>query len=305
MGAAKVLGTKELSARFALGFKIADVGTWFRRVAHDWPSDQPQEVYPLMEAVPYLKEWIGARKTKEPDVYKYTVVNKEFDSGISFHRNDVRRDKTGQVARAIQALGARTGFLPEDLLTALLVANPAAYDGTALYADRSALKTGGSINNQTTSAAATGTIPTVAEMSAAIAAGITVIYKATDFEGAPANQAVRRFEVMVPPAYAFAANGAIVNDYISSGVSNELAKMPISIGWFINPWLSAEDIFYTFASDAALMGLIFQEEKAVQMESKLEGSDYTIDTGRYSWHGSRIGNAAAGYPGSTVQHTFT
>jgi hypothetical protein len=307
MGAAKVLGTKEITGRFALGFKLADVGTWFRTVAHDFPSDQPQEIYKLMAATPYLREWIGARTAKEPQVHSLTVINKDFDSGIHFHRNDIRRDKTGHVAKAVQALGARTGFLPEDLLSTLLIANTAtAYDGLVLYGDRTGVKTGGQTDNDLTSVvAAAGTIPTSAEMAAAIGGGVAAVLKSRDEEDAPMNQDAKRFAIMIPPDYITATAGAVGSEFHGTGQSNDLKQLGMVFDWFVNPWLASSAIFYMFRTDGANMGLIFQEEQSVLLETLLGDSDQGKKTGLYSWHASRIGNVAAGQPGVTIRHTFT
>ena len=306
MGAAKVLGTKEITGRFALGFKLADVGTWFRAVAHDYPSDQPQEIYKLMAATPYLREWVGARKAKEPRIHSLTVINKDFDSGIHFHRNDIRRDKTGHIAKAVQALGARTGFLPEDLLSTLLNDNTAlAYDGIALYADRTGVDTGGQTDNDLTSVAAASGQPTSAEMATAIGDGVSLILQAKDEEDAPMNQDAKRFAVMIPPQFLAATAGAIGSEFHGTGQSNDLQQLGMVFDWFVNPWLASATVFHLFRTDGANMGLIFQEEQSVLLETLLGDSDQGKKTGLYSWHASRIANVAAGQPGVTIRHTFT
>lgn len=301
----KSFSTSQVRGDFGRGYTLAEAGSWAGDFAQMLSTDTESETYRLLGRAPTLSEWAGRRKSKTPADYALTIKSRKFSSGIEFSIDEIRRDKTGQIRASIQELGQRTALLPEDLLTTLLVANGIAYDGIALFGDRTGVASGGRVDNAVTTGAATGTIPTSTEMAAAVAGGIQVLMKCKDEEGAPLNQNAKAFKLMIPPAYMLATAGALSADFLSAGATNDLRNMGMTLSAQVNPWLTAETKFYLFRMDGARRPLLVQEESSTELEVQADGSDYAIENDGHRYWAKRHIEVAAGEPSTAYEHTFS
>lgn len=311
--------TAKLSFRNARGFQFQGFeaalgGSWSRLVATFVNSDQPSEVHRGLAAVPSLKEWVGARRAANLSPIELTVRNKAFESTVPIHDDDLREDKTGQVRAKLSEQGAKAAELPEQLCTAVLEANSAAYDGVALYADRSGSKFGGRRDNRLTkvTAAADARVVTGSEMQDAIFDAIANIYLARDTEGDPLNGGAKRFVVMAPVAYMKAVNAALRNDFAASLVTNGLVKA-IEAGDFaitkvINPRLTApvlaSGMVYVLREDTFWRALVFQARMAPNQMHLGETSDHFFQTKEHLFGIDWSGNAASALPEMTSRIEF-
>ncbi len=100
--------------------------------------------------------------------FSLTIVDKLFKSGLQIDRRALEDDKLGLLTPRIQQMAMAAEHFIGDRVLSQLNDNPNAYDGTALFADTRTIGDSANIDNNTTSAAASGTAPTVAELQAAI-----------------------------------------------------------------------------------------------------------------------------------------
>lgn len=316
MGAAQLLGWRAIRGMFFSRLEEVERALWIPRIAHDWTSDQASETYRSMGHVGPMTEWKGTREKQEPPVYEMTIRNREFDNGVDFAKKDVRRDKTGQIQARIGELATSAAVLPTTILTELLEDNGNAYDGTAFFADRSAIVTGGNfVNDRTASTDATvlnvtaPTEPTSEEMKRAILLGVKTLMKALTDKGQPLNAYGKRFLVMVPTQLSDACAAALRVDLTSAGTSNSLpvimAAKGLSIDFEINPHLTNDSRFYVFREDADTLPMVFQNEVPTEFTALAEGSEFAQKHHQF-WYGA-YRSCAGGYgePGRAVRLTFS
>jgi phage major head subunit gpT-like protein len=107
----------------------------YQRYTYDATSTGPDEVYPRLDLISGLREWLGARVIERLSVSKFTITNKNFEKTIAIDRNDIADDKYGLLTPAAQQLGQNAGHLPDLLVTGLLQNGHTAptYDGQNFF----------------------------------------------------------------------------------------------------------------------------------------------------------------------------
>jgi hypothetical protein len=289
---------------------------WLPRVAGIESSTQPMETYRFVGDVTAMREWNGKRHKRGLKVHELDVRNKLFENTLELSQDDWEEDKLGQLSKRIADLSARAAVLPQAQLTsAVIVGNATAYDGVALFGDRTAVGTGGGIDNARTAAddavlnITTPASPTSEEMKAGILALIQAMFGAVDEEGEPVNADASRFEVMVPVNHMAATAAALRVDLTSAGVSNTLqavaAEGNFSVGMLVNPRLTATDTFYVFRTDLATRAIYWQEREGVRFQGKGEASERAFDERMLEWGSTYKGAAFPGEPAMCCRGTFS
>jgi phage major head subunit gpT-like protein len=313
MGAAKLLGEKGIRTMFFRSLAEQTERLWLPTVAAVLPSDEDKETYRWLGQVSPMRQWTGTRHKTGLSVYEQVIANVKYEATMEMMLDDLRQDKTGRLAPKVQDFAVRAATLPQAEVTSkVLVANATAYDGLALFADRSAVKTGGSINNNLTGGVynvVTPAAPTTEEMKACILDATQVLLSAKDDQGEPTNADSKSFVVMVPHNLAPAALGALRMEYTSAGVSNSLLSVSQGMSWTydvaVNPRLTSSTQFYVMRTDSAVKGLIWQEHTGVQWTYKDESSDYAFDYDAVVYGIWRKGAPAAGDPSMIARATLS
>lgn len=309
-GTANVLSPRNVRGEFFKSLEETQTAGWVPSLSHMLSSDQASEDYRFLGQVPAMRAWRGARRKTEPKSYKIQIANDKFENGVEFSRDDIRRDKTGQIRSRIRSLGARAAQLPTKTLTTLLEGNATAYDGVAFFGNHVAASV---INNALTdSTVAAPTAPTSAEMMSGILAAVQALFGVKDDQGEPMNEFAGRFAVMVPVAYQAATFAALGNEFTSAGVSNVLRALTggrgITIDPIVNPRLTAPSstgVFYVFRVDSDIKPMIWQDEVDVEFDMKAEGSDYTFDYDSCVYGAKRIGAGALAAFEMSARMTFS
>jgi len=86
------------------GALITTVPPKWPQIAMRAPSTGPQETYEWLSRIPAVREWLGDRHIKELAGFKYTIVNKDWESTIEVDRNQFEDDKLGLFNPAIQSM---------------------------------------------------------------------------------------------------------------------------------------------------------------------------------------------------------
>lgn len=100
--------------------------------------------------------------------FNFRIKNNEYESSTVIPRKAIEDDQTGLINMRMQEWGQAWGTFMDQRFAELLTnggtAGNVAYDGTVFYADSRTIGDSANIDNNTTSAAATGTSPSPVEL---------------------------------------------------------------------------------------------------------------------------------------------
>jgi len=311
-----VLNLKGLSSKAVTGafFKMLEERTassWMPLVATQFQGTQETEKYTFLTDVPGMQVWNGQRGMTTHKRIEFSVTGTKYQTTTEFDADDFRRDKTSQILARIAELASRAAQLPQTLISALINANSAAYDGTAFFADSGHVNANGdTIDNIVTQAAATGTSPTEAEAATGILAAIAQMLAFKDDAGQPRNEMMQRAVVMTPPFAWGAVVGAIKNLFVAAGQSNTLLATGLSLIPVMNPRLTATDKIYVFRADSDVKPFGFTEWETAagfgpELASLEEESDWYFQRDSMLYGVKRICTAFFGRFDQACQCTFT
>jgi phage major head subunit gpT-like protein len=91
-----------------------------QRYTFEAPSSGPEEVYPRLDLIAGLREWLGARVIERLSLTTFAIQNKTFEKTIAISRENIEDDKYGFLAPAASQLGQNAAHLPDLLITSLL-----------------------------------------------------------------------------------------------------------------------------------------------------------------------------------------
>ena len=244
-------------------------------------------------------------KSQYARINSLTITNKHYENTLEIALTDLRRDKTGQLdARIAEFAGegeAHWGKLVTDLIQN--AASSVCYDGQYFFdTDHSEGSSGTQDNDITvdisalpTAAHGTVTNPSKEEMQQAIIKGIAQILSFKDNQGRPMNTGARSFLVTVPMGLWIPAIAAITPT-INAALDQDMApnKLGFNIQIEMVPELTWTDSFAIWRQDAAIKGLIRQEETTPQLKVKGPDSEFAFDNdaiqiGVDAWRGADYG----------------
>lgn len=290
MGAGEYL---KVTSREVLGLIFAalesdDMMDWVSDCSLESPSNQASEEYGWLGQVPQMREWKGPRVIKKLSESSYTLRNKKYEATLGFKKDDMVREKLGQINARIAEFASRGNSHWAKLMSDLIIANGNGYDGNAFFYASHSEGDSGTLSNELTKTdytaldfTTTGK-PTAIEMSAAILAVIGHFYTYKDDQGEPINEFAKRFRVVCPTVdYWTAARAAVSKELLATSaggaVSNTLLGKDLQIDVSLNNRLnqtSYTQYFYVFRTDAPIKPFIRQQEGGVDQQSLDENSDH-------------------------------
>lgn len=291
MGADKIT-QRQIIGEFYNRLSADSGAAWIGAVSNHFNSDQSSEEYGWLQQVPAMRQWIGGRQAKSLEEFSFEIKNQHYEATLEFLTRDLRRDKTAQMQARIGEFAARANSHWASLLTTLIVdgESTTCYDGQYFFdTDHSEGNSGTNDNDISVDISAlpvatggTTTAPSVAEMQFAIATGIAQIMKFNDDQGEPANENATGFMVVCPVSFMNAAMQAVATPAQVAETQSALTalKTKFRIDVEPNPRLDANSWttkFALFRTDSPIKALIRQEETAVQLKVKGEGSEYEFD----------------------------
>ncbi len=103
----------------------------------DATSTGDAEVYPRLDLIGGLREWVGERVVERLSVSSFSITNKTFEKTISVARNNLEDDKYGFLSPAASQLGLNAAQLKDLLIAKLLVNGQSAtgFDGVSFFAN--------------------------------------------------------------------------------------------------------------------------------------------------------------------------
>ena len=270
--------------------------SWINYVANKFSSTQSGEEYAWLGASPAMQEWIGQRKAKGLPEYSFEIKNKHYEATMEIPLRWMNRDKFGMIDARVAEMVERANGHWAKLLSTLIIngESTACYDGQYFFDTDHTEGSSGTQSNDIevdisglpASNAGTTTAPSVEEMQFAIFQAIQKMVTFKDDQGEPMNEAAREFLVMVPPTFIQAALQAIATPAqvdASQSAFSEL-KRDFAIRAVPNVRLSSWTTkFAVFRTDAAIKPFIMQDEKAVSIKAKAEGSDFEFDNDAHQY----------------------
>lgn len=103
---------------------------YYRQLCMQVDSKSREEVYPRLDMLPGVREWIGDRVVNSLSAGSYAVRNRKFEETLGIDREDLEDDRLGLFNIGIQQVGVNAGEFP-DRLVAGVVNN----GGTSLCSD--------------------------------------------------------------------------------------------------------------------------------------------------------------------------
>jgi phage major head subunit gpT-like protein len=305
------MGVQTLSSRAIIGrfYKTLeqDEGAgWIGDTSMLFTSDQAGEEYRWLGQSPAMREWVGGRHAKGFRENGITIQNKHYEATLEVQVKDLRRDKTGQIMVRIDELARRTNAHWASLLSALIVGGEAGvcYDGQFFFDTDHAEGNSGSQSNDlsidisglpVTNHGST-TAPSVGEFGMCIQQAVAAIYGFKDDQGEPMNENAQSFVVMVPTPLLAVAQAAIAMPFIDRGDSNALAgQSNYSIRAVANARLGWTAQAAVFRTDGGVKPFIRQEETAVQIKARAEGSEFEFENDSHQYGVDTWRNVGYGY----------
>lgn len=285
----------------------ADFGaSWIPLVSMLFNSDQESETYEWLGQVPQMREWIGGRQAKGFTENGITIKNKKYESTLEIDVDDLRRDKTGQIAVRIAEQARRANAHWASLLSTLIAAGSSTvcYDGQYFFdTDHSEGDSGTQSNSLSVDISAlpatvhgSTTVPSIEEIQLSILQAIQAILGFKDDQGEPMNEDANAFLVMTPISLWQQALAAMALPNIAANVNNVIQATNFSIQVVPNARLSSWTAnFAVFRTDSEVKPFICQEEVPISIAAKAEGSEYEFDFDKHQYGIKAQRNVGYGY----------
>jgi len=279
---------------------------WVPSISNYYESDQAIEEYAWLGMSPMMREWVGGRQSASLPEKSLKIRNVHYEATIPFLLRDINRDKSGVCMQRVKDLAQRTNEHWPELLSSLILAGSSSlcYDGQYFFdTDHEEGKSGVQSNSISVDiseypAATHGstTLPAVAELQWAIAAGIQKIAGIKDDQGQPMNTGARSFMVMVPYLWMQAAMQAAFTPAQVSETQTALQalKSKFSLDVVANPRLTWTTQMAIFRTDSNIKPFIRQEEIKPQTKMKGAGSEYEFDNDAWEFGVDAWRNAGYG-----------
>lgn len=107
---------------------------WHPRVTAMVPSGGASNIYPLAIDPGPVREWSsGERLIKSLQLGSYQVFNTRYEKTVGINRDTLRDDQTGALIMQVREIGRKFRQHPDEMIAAIIVANPAGLDGLTLF----------------------------------------------------------------------------------------------------------------------------------------------------------------------------
>ncbi len=109
--------------------------TLYKEFAYESTSDGAAEIYPRLDQLMGLREWIGDRQVQSLSQESFTITNRTFEQTIAILRTDLEDDRYGMLKPIAEQLGQNAGQLADLLVTSLFQTGTTTltYDGQYFF----------------------------------------------------------------------------------------------------------------------------------------------------------------------------
>lgn len=272
----------------------------FGAVESVWPqiamkvtSTSGSNDYKWLSKFPKMQRWVGDKKIKSLEAFKYMVENEDFEATVEADRNDIEDDNLGIYSTQAQAAGESSAQLPDELV---FEAVNGAFTGVC-FDGQFFCDTDHPVKNPATGAAESVSNKGVVVLSAAtqalaiasLGAAATAMGMFKDDEGRPLN--VTPTILLVPVALRDVANTLYTADRLEDGKVNLYKGMFKPV---VSPRLTSATAWYLLDTTKVIKPFIYQERKApVFVEQTDPQSDDVFNRKKFKFGAEA--RAAAGY----------
>lgn len=241
---------KQLNAKWTSAFS-APPQSQLNSLATVYTSTTASNHYAFMEALGGWSEWNGARQFKDIASQQFEVKNKDYEMSIKMPKNQLEDDQIGMYVDIVPQMVQGWFKKQQALIMDVLINNPVAYDGTALFSDARTYGSNTIDNSVTTALDATTFNNAYVAMQS---------YK--DHAGEPL--AVMPDTLLVGPKLAKIASDLIGNLYIGDGETSatQIQNYYNSLGvrLVVSPYLIGDYDDYWFLADTTdlVKGVLLQ-----------------------------------------------
>lgn len=313
------LATKGALASFHQAMEAGP--TFWQNHAQTVASTSASETFTFPGFIPAPRQFLGSRQMQDARDFTYTVTNNEYELTMLVNRKSWEDDQTGLINARLAEMGEVWATYKDSLFTTLLangnVSGNNGFDGVTFHSDdHSSGTTGLTTDNNTTSAAATGTVATVSELLAVVDTVRQAFQGFTDDTGRPYNaMALTNLRAIVHPTqarafYELMNQTQVVKDGTSTSItsasqSNEWGQSMIQ-GVDVNLYQASgdSDELYFSALGSNRKPFIYQERTPLEIIIKTDAGDVAENNGVLVLTRQRY-ILTYGDPRRSILHTLT
>jgi phage major head subunit gpT-like protein len=132
---AALLGSINNGLQMAYNTQFYAVASKYKKICFDATSTGAAEVYPRLDMLPGVREFIGPRVVHNPTQESFTITNRTFEETIGIKRSDVEDDKYGMYSVVAGQMGMDAGQVPDKLVAQIVKASLTTntYDGQPFF----------------------------------------------------------------------------------------------------------------------------------------------------------------------------
>lgn len=105
----------------------------YQRYADVMPTDTKIVEHDVIESMPIVREWTGAKSFSDALATSQTITLRTYEQSFKIKRLDLQTDRTGAIARRMRSFLGDTAYIYDKLAHEALIANGTGYDGVALF----------------------------------------------------------------------------------------------------------------------------------------------------------------------------
>lgn len=263
--------------------ELAMAQQWASRIGLYLASDTLTENHRWLGAVPEPRKHFGGLNAQPVTAQSLAVTNEDFELTVPFSLHDMRRDKTGHIARKISELAVAWADHWNKLAVEVFEDNDTAYDGTALFSSSHSVGSSGTIDNDLASGdlgqlnISDADNPTKAEAAAILSALAAHMWTFNDDAGRPCNQGAKNFLAIIHPNVFPGFQAAVADELYVQGGSNELRGLGLSFDIVVEPRLASDTVGYFARTDGpGSKPLILQSELEPTLQYVGPDSEHAI-----------------------------
>ncbi len=233
-------------------------------------SDQLTDTYTRLGAAPMPVEFSGDRQAKMSNEYTFTGTNVPYDSTVVIDKDLVKYQQWDEVSTLVSNQGEKARAHKTSLLTSLLEGGATTVGDDAQFFFDTDHKDPGAVyttnqDNDLTSTAATGTVPTDLEARREIRRMFDAFYGFKDDRGDPQVPSDRidaeNFVLMIPPEFLTVIRQIEVSDTVTGPLANDLKG---TFSYRVNPFLTGGNQMFMFYAGSSHKPLIVQQTGSLE-----------------------------------------
>jgi phage major head subunit gpT-like protein len=259
----------DLTQQFRLALQSAT--PFYPSLCTEVNSNRAEENYGFLGSVPGMSEWLGDRSFKQLRAGRFSIRNKDYEASLEVLRNDIDDDQLMMYETTMSDLGAEAMLHPDELLVTAIEAGDETecFDGQYFYDTDHSWGDSGTQSNKLTTAAATGTTPTVAEFKSSFESACVALLGFTNDQGKKLNRPIvgslNSLTVAVPLALRQTAYDALTATVNASGATNVVIDRPNIV---TIPGFSSAATYWVFNTEGAIRPFVFQRRKPLSLQWK-------------------------------------